>query len=348
MSCPPLAANDDKLIEIKYNKKESYEIDSNGKKYNFKISNNVSIIFFEIEEINAFPKQEFNIHLNLEQLCKINKFFLQFDNLNEISDSIKKIIDNKNAKIEKREKEMILTLINPMNQKEFNLSLPLKENDIKAEISSLNSYVIQLNEKYENLDKRVKYLEKKIEEICSVKQQSQTKEKSAEPSEMFCNSSIVKNDEIDLICSWMEKMPKKFKLLLDSRFDNDLTSTFYNKCNQKYPTIIFVKSNDGYRFGGYTSIFWPKDGYKNDIKSFLFSLDFKKKYNCIKNDWAIYHEPNEYFSFGNNIYIYNNCTKNSSNYIGTPFSYDIPKNYELNGGKNDFIVESYEVYKIEY
>ena len=162
MSCPPLAADDDKLIEIKYNKKESYEIDSNGKKYNFKISNNESIIFFEIEEINASPKQEFNIHLNLEQLCKINKFFLQFDNLNEISDSIKKIIDNKNAKIEKREKEMILTLINPMNMKEFNLSLPLKEKDIKAEISSLNSYVIQLNEKYENLDKRVKYLEKKL------------------------------------------------------------------------------------------------------------------------------------------------------------------------------------------
>ena len=131
------------------------------KNNNLIISNNENIIFFEIEEINALPKQDFNIHLNIKQLCKINKFFLQFDNLKEISDSIKKIIDNKNSNIEKREKEMILTLINPMNMKKFNLSLPLKEKDIKAEISSLNSYVIQLNEKYENLDKRVKYLEKK-------------------------------------------------------------------------------------------------------------------------------------------------------------------------------------------
>ena len=136
MSCPPLASNDGKLIEIKYNKEASYEVDSNGKKYKLKISNNESIIFFEIEEINVFPKQDFNIHLNLEQLCKINKFFLQFDNLKEISDSLKKIIDNKNAKIEKREKEMIITFINPMNAKEFKLSLPLKEKDIKAEISS--------------------------------------------------------------------------------------------------------------------------------------------------------------------------------------------------------------------
>ena len=318
------------------------------KNNNLIISNNENIIFFEIEEINTLPKQDFNIHLNLEQLCKINKFFLQFDNLKEISDSIKKIIDNKNANIEKREKEMILTLINPMNQKEFNLSLPLKENDIKAEISSLNSYVIQLNEKYENLDKRVKYLEKKIEEICSVKQQSQKIEKRVDINTMFCNSSIVKKDEIDLICSWMEKKPKKFKLLLDSKFDNDLTSTFYNKCNEKSPTIVFVKSNDGYRFGGYTSMFWPKNGYGNDTKSFLFSLDFKKKYNCIKNDWATYHEPNNYFSFGNNIYIYNNCTQNNLNYVCSPVSYDIPKNYVLNGGKDNFTVKSYEVYEIGY
>ena len=156
---------------------------------------------------------------------------------------------------------------------------------------------------------------------------------------MFCNSSIVKKDEIDLICSWMEKKPKKFKLLLDSKFDNDLTSTFYNKCNEKSPTIVFVKSNDGYRFGGYTSMFWPKNGYGNDTKSFLFSLDFKKKYNCIKNDWATYHEPNKYFSFGNNIYIYNNCTQNNLNYICSRVSYDIPINYVLNGGKDNFTVK---------
>ena len=67
---------------------------------------------------------------------------MQFDNLNEIFYSIQKIIDTKNAKIEKREKEMVLTLINPLNMKGFNINIPLKEKDIKAEISSLNSYII--------------------------------------------------------------------------------------------------------------------------------------------------------------------------------------------------------------
>ena len=170
MSCPPAPGNNDTPIEINYSKEASYIIDSNDKKYNLKISNNESIIFFEIEEveeINAIQNQDFNIHLNFEQLCKISNFFLQFDNLNEIFYSIQKIIDTKNAKIEKREKEMVLTLINPLNMKEFNINIPLKEKDIKAEISSLNSYIIQLSEKYENLNKRVKYLEKIFEEIFS-------------------------------------------------------------------------------------------------------------------------------------------------------------------------------------
>ena len=77
-------------------------------------------------------------------------------------------------------------------------------------------------------------------------------------------------------------------------------------------------------------------------------MDLKEKYKCIKNSWAIYHSPKDYFSFGNNIYIYNKCTKNTSNYFGTPYSYDIPENFELNGGKNHFTVNSYEVYAIEY
>ncbi len=70
---------------------------------------------------------------------------------------------------------------------------------------------------------------------------------------MFGKSSIIKKDEEEMILGWMEKKPKKFELLLDSNIDGDTTSTFYNKCGKKCPTIVFVKTTDGYRFGGYTS-----------------------------------------------------------------------------------------------
>ena len=147
---------------IKFSKKEEFDFESNNIKYKLVISNNENIIYFKIKEINHLSKQDFNIYLNLEQLCKINKFFVQFENLNEVSESFKKLFENKSIKIETKDKEVLLTIINPMNMKEFNMSIPLKEKDIKSEVSSLNAYVYQLNEKIEKLEKRVNYLENEL------------------------------------------------------------------------------------------------------------------------------------------------------------------------------------------
>ena len=60
--------------------------------------------------------------------------------------------------------------------------------------------------------------------------------------------------------------------------EGDLTQTFYNKCSGKYPTIVFVKTTKGRRFGGYSSIPWKNanNGYIEDNNSFIFSLDKKK------------------------------------------------------------------------
>lgn len=112
MIAPPVVTSesDEKFKGIKYNKKISCQIGSNNKNFNLTISNNESIIFFQVEEIDCFPKQNFNLHLNLEQIQKINKFFLQFDSLNEISETLKKLTESKSIKIEKKEKEIILTV----------------------------------------------------------------------------------------------------------------------------------------------------------------------------------------------------------------------------------------------
>ena len=199
------------------------------------------------------------------------------------------------------------------------------------------------------LENKIKNYETKVEEIYAIKEEYKNlkKKEIIENSFMFGKSSIIKKEDQDLILGWMEKKPKKFELLLDSNVDGDSTSTFYNKCGKKSPTIVFIKTTDGYRFGGYTSQFWPDSYYLKDEKSFLFSLDLNNKYNCIKKEWATYSST-DYFSFGNNIYINNNYTKNESSNLSNAYSYDIPKNYGLNGGKNNFIVKSYEVYQVEY
>ena len=40
--------------------------------------------------------------------------------------------------------------------------------------------------------------------------------------------------------------------------------------------MVFIKTTENLRFGGYTSVSWPDEDYGTDDKSFLFSLDKKK------------------------------------------------------------------------
>ena len=140
---------------------------------------------------------------------------------------------------------------------------------------------------------------------------------------------------------------------MNSRIDGDKTETFYNKCAGKYPTIVFVKTTKGHRFGGYSSIPWKNlNGcfFNRDEKSFIFSLDKEKKYDIKNADKAIQTNSN-YFAFGavySDFYVYNNCTSNSNNYNNNTGTYNTTEKYELNGGEKNFTVSSYEVYQIEY
>ena len=66
-----------------------------------------------------------------------------------------------------------------------------------------------------------------------------------------------------------------------------------------------------------------KCGLKHHIKKMIKVSYLKQKYKCIKTEKAIYYYR-EYFSFGNNIYINNNCTKNNVSYLNNRNSYNIP------------------------
>eukprot|EP00833_Pecoramyces_ruminatium_P018566 jgi/Orpsp1_1/1192598/evm.model.d7180000094524.1 len=161
-------------------------------------------------------------------------------------------------------------------------------------------------------------------------------------------SNIIKKDEINLILEWIEMKPKNFKLLLDSKINGDLTDTFYDACKDKKPTIVFIQSTDGYRFGGFTNETWPMKDFKEDSKSFIFSLDKKRKYKIINGNKAIYLVKRYGFSFGeNSIFIYNKSSNTDENITTNMKSHDFPENVnDLNGGKKNFKVLCYEVYQI--
>ena len=351
--------------EIKFDVKESFEINSDNKNYELIIAYNEQLMFFEINDKNNIIKEDYNLYINLDELSKINRFFNQFENLKDIFDSLKTLITKKYLLIIKEEKNMKIKIINPLNNREFYINVLLKEKDIKSELNSIIPYINTLNEKIKNLENEVNILKKKLNDIydiCIYKDDivqfiKEKKEKEIRIKELYetydlHKSNIVNKDEIILVLNWLEnKNPLKIKLLLDSKIDGDLIETFLNKCSNKFPTIVFIKTTKGKRFGGYSSIPWRNTNasYDKDINNFIFSLDKKKKYKIRKFEYAIITNTH-YFAFadGSGFRINQNCTSNNNSYSSDDNQiYETTEKYELNGERN-FRVSNYEVYQIEY
>ena len=296
--------------EIKFDLSESFEITTDNKIYELKISYNEQLMFFEIKEKNAFLRDEFNLYTNLKELGDINRFFNQFETIKQVFNTIKKLINKKNISIIQEEKKMKIKIINPIDDEEFFINVNSKEKDTKSEINSIIACVNSLTQKVQNLENKVNILENKVNELIKEKEEKKKKELYGQISK----SSVINKDEIDLFMNWFDKKPTKIKLLLDSKIDGDSTQTFYNKCSNKFPTVVFVKTTKGRRFGGYCSIGWEKTNgsFKKDINNFIFSLDKKKKYKIKNPDTAI-ETNSDYFAFGggSDFLINNNCTSNT-------------------------------------
>ena len=153
-----------------------------------------------------------------------------------------------------------------------------------------------------------------------------------------------------MISEWFGyKNPISAKLLLDAKIDDNFYQTFFEKCGNVPNTMIFIKTIEGERFGGYTSVIWPNGGKSKDTESFLFSLSKKEKYKVINPDNAIGVSKNSWISFGHgyDLWIYNDSNSRGG---GTYKSYyDISGgSYSLNRGKSSFNLLNCEIYQIEF
>ena len=73
------------------------------------------------------------------------------------------------------------------------------------------------------------------------------------------------------------------KLLYRASRDGWQSTEFHRLCDEKGPTVVLVKVDNGRLCGGYCSIGWKSSGdMQQDDKSFLFSLDSLKSYNGIQ------------------------------------------------------------------
>lgn len=85
-------------------------------------------------------------------------------------------------------------------------------------------------------------------------------------------------DDINLIKIWINLPNVQTDLLYRGTRDGFSSAKFHELCDDQGSTVVIIKSEVGFVFGGYTSISWiPNAQYLADDKTFLFSLTYMTK-----------------------------------------------------------------------
>jgi hypothetical protein len=307
------------------------------------------------------------------------KFFTFFDHLDEIFTALIDKINRSDFKFLQKSGGVEFLFDFQLAQKYFPVKIELSENSLDEtnkidrlietffEVQKENE---KLNEKINERDHAIVMLNDKIIKLENILN-LQTSEGFQQLSDKICKlelevrslkleshmpfpSKILKHKNIHFLENCLGKNISCLELIFDSDIDGDTSSKFHQKCDSQGPTIIFIKTTTGRRFGGYTSIDWDtSNSYKGDENStsFLFSLSNNKKIiNDSYRQDSIWTGNNYGPIFGNG---YDLCV---SNYFKVTESTSCLKSaygandhsicpYYLNG-TNFFYITNLEVYKV--
>ena len=341
------------------------------KKYDIKIEIKNNKLIISTSKSDNIYKLE-----NDYEKLRANAIFMGYDNIYEIYEAIKDYIKiNANQKkaidsvVKEKENSLILTI--PLSLEKFkeinfeltkeNLSLKEASGNLNDRINNLENLVEKQNKVIEKQNIIIEEQNKKIEtlnkEIIEIKNELNKLKNGKEVYNNISNESknlLIHKNEYDLIYNWI--LPNaniKFELIYKASVDGDSAENFHKKCdNIGKPTLVVIQSNNGYRFGGYTTGNWGIYNDQEDANAFVFSLTNKVKVKV--------QSPNEpcaispYNSLGPRfgcatIWISSNCLSNKESQLYYNSRYKINVNQFIGIDSKDtvyFRVNDYEVYKV--
>ena len=182
------------------------------------------------------------------------------------------------------------------------------------------------------MDSKQLYIEEKTQQIC-------------------VKGDIIRNtDELELLTRKINKSNQRLtlNLLYKATADTDKASAFHEKCDDARSTLVLIETDQGRRFGGYTSCSWSGDGIdKKDENAFVFSLDKMKIYDNIPGEDAIGCYPKFGPIFmGCQIRIYDDAFSKGGTTFEKGLNFNTEEDYELNEGERIFKVKEIEVYEV--
>ena len=346
-------------------------IDKKELKITFSCSNQIIPINYE----NSYKKSE---------LLQLSKYFSKFNNMSDICNTISILISEEKYSLTKVNEgstnKLILTLLpDPMedpfgNQIEISFNLPLIKissdslvKNLYEVIANMSSQINSLNEKVKKLEsdhvsqkqisdsnKNMEKLTVKLNKYNSLTVDLNQDNKFLDRAKVLMSNNILfGNEEKNLFKNWINKGNIKISMIYKATVDSDFANAFHTKCDNHSPTITLVKTDQGLRFGGYTTKTWNCDiDCKDDNDAFLFSLDRKKKYNVKKGTECAIYCNSEYgptFGEGFDLCLCDNYMGVNGSYSYFPVSYGKGSSAnELTGKNFNFRIADVEVYQVEF
>lgn len=330
---------------IKDIKTKNFDFKFENKNYILTLSYNDNIII----NINCLNENKiYENNFSFEQFSQINKFFLMCESIKDIFDELSNLI-NDNISLNFSDNILILKISIPSKKnKEANFTLysdkkPTEEiNNLSQQFIRHEKIITEQNLKIIKQEEDIKYLKEKIFNL--------------ENKINFFESLINKSEDKSEIFSQDEKIKKlkkiigrkcNLKLLYQMSKDGSSCSVFHDKVDNKGPTITLFETEDGYKFGGYTSQSFDQSEYWiKDSDSFLFNFINLNKFPIKnKSSDAIYlGNKNEYGPEFYDILVNSSDIKISQirveNYIY--------KQEDLKGGNALFNNKEVSVYQVDF
>ena len=244
----------------------------------------------------------------------------------------------------------------PLEKNEKNLyeiiaDMSLKINALSEKVKKLEYDQVTKNQIYE-CNKKIEKVNIKINRLNKLHIYEDSNFLNRIQSVMSKNI-LLNNDEFDLLKYFINKGNIKLSLLYKATIDSDFSNKFHERCDNNSPTITLVKTEEGIRFGGYTTQTWNKDEEcKQDDEAFLFNINLRKKYEIKKGvECAIYCGGAYGPTFGEGFDL---CL--CDNFMGVNGSYsNFPKSYgkgnatnELTEYNKNFKISEVEVYLVSF
>ena len=354
-------------------------INSENQKFTVIFSVNQEKLEILINE-KASISYSYKTYLELKNFQEINKFFRQFDTIDEIFDFI--------MSLNEPEEKIKIKIDNKFA--DLNISLPrmskTKENNIKIQVPEIELKESDLIVKICQEVKKIDILESKINFIfhCLGKDEQDFNNFQEFMSDFkMIKSNIICISDFFTVSNGIKKLLNKsikdIKLIYRASRDGDSAKDFHSKCDGIENTVTFVKSINGRKFGGFASEAWnSNNSWISDMNAFLFSLDYKECYyynnninnnninnNNVNNNNCNYtilgsSSSGPVFGYNNNqsiifnvkdqnsnndLIISNKCLTNSKSITHQYSFYYNGKISALSGG-NNFQVADYETYEL--